>query len=229
MLDWIAVIWEAFLDMYLQATWETFYMVLISTVIAGALGVPFGILLVITEPGGLWSKPVLNKIMGLVVNIMRSIPFIILLVILLPFTKFVVGTRIGTQAAIVPLTVAAIPFVARLVESSLKEINRGIIEAIQAMGATPMQIIRKVLIPEALPGVLLGLIITFVTLIGYSSMAGAIGGGGLGDLAIREGYQRNNMEVAWITVVILVVMVQVFQTLGEQLVNKIRRKRGLLI
>ncbi len=215
------------LDIYLQATWETFYMVLVSTVIAGASGIPLGIVLVITEPGGLWAHPLFNKIIGLVINIMRSIPFIILLVILLPLTKVIVGTRIGTEAAIVPLTIAAIPFVARLVESSLKEIDRGVIEAVQAMGATPMQIIRKVLIPEAIPGILLGLIITFVTLIGYSSMAGAIGGGGLGDLAIREGYQRNNMDVAWVTVVILVIMVQVFQTLGELLVNRIRRKRGL--
>lgn len=215
------------LEIYLQASWETFYMVLISTAIAGAFGTPLGISLVITEPGGLWEQPLLNKILGLVVNVFRSIPFIILLVILLPVTKFVVGTRIGTQAAIVPLTIAAIPFVARLVETSLKEINRGIIEAIQAMGATPMQIIRKVLIPEALPGILLGLIITFVTLIGYSAMAGAIGGGGLGDLAIREGYQRNNMKVAWVTVIILVIMVQVFQSMGEYLVNRIRRKRGL--
>lgn len=215
------------LDIYLQSTWETFYMVLISTVIAGAVGVPLGIFLVVTEPGGLWPQLLLNKLLGLLINIMRSIPFIILLVILLPLTKLLVGTRIGTKAAIVPLTIAAIPFVARLVEASLKEITKGIIEATQAMGATPLQIIRKVLIPEALPGIYLGLIITFVTLIGYSSMAGAVGGGGLGDLAIREGYQRNNMEVAWITVVILVVMVQVFQSAGEYLVSRIRKNRGL--
>ncbi|MFY9174270.1 MAG: methionine ABC transporter permease [Peptococcia bacterium] len=217
------------LEIYLQSTWETVYMVLISTVIAGVFGIPLGIFLVITGPGGLWEKPLINKILGLLVNIFRSIPFIILLVILLPVTKFLVGTRIGTEAAIVPLTIAAIPFVARLVESSLKEINRGIIEAIQAMGATPLQIIRKVLIPEATPGILLGLIITFVTLIGYSAMAGAVGGGGLGDLAIREGYQRNNMEVAWVTVVILVIMVQLVQSIGENLVNRIRRKRGLTL
>lgn len=215
------------LEIYLQSTWETFYMVLVSTVIAGAVGIPLGIFLVVTEPGGLWPKQLFNKLMGLLINIMRSIPFIILLVILLPLTKVLVGTRIGTKAAIVPLAIAAIPFVARLVETSLKEITKGIIEATQAMGATPLQIIRKVLIPEALPGIYLGMIITFVTLIGYSSMAGAVGGGGLGDLAIREGYQRNNMEVAWITVVILVVMVQVFQSAGEYLVNRIRKNRGL--
>lgn len=215
------------LDIYIQATWETFYMVLISTIIAGALGVPLGIMLVVTEPGGLWAKGLLNKAMGLIVNITRSIPFIILLVVLLPVTKILVGTRIGTKAAIVPLTIAAIPFVARLVETSLKEISKGIIEATQAMGATPLQIIRKVLLPEAIPGISLGLIITFVTLIGYSSMAGAIGGGGLGDLAIREGYQRNNMEVAWITVVILLLMVQAFQSAGEYVVNRIRKNRGL--
>jgi len=202
-------------------------MVLVSTVIATAAGVPLGIFLVVTEPGGLWPHRLLNKVCGLMINITRSIPFIILLVILLPLTKALVGTRIGTDAAIVPLTIAAIPFVARLVETSLKEISKGIIEATLAMGATPGQIIRKVLLPEALPGICLGIIITFVSLIGYSSMAGAVGGGGLGDLAIREGYQRNNMEVAWITVVILVVMVQALQSAGEYLVNRIRKNRGL--
>ncbi|MTV48780.1 methionine ABC transporter permease MetI [Heliobacillus mobilis] len=215
-------------ETYLQSAWETFYMVLISSTVATVLGIPLGILLVVTEKGSIGPNRLLNNTLGFLINVFRSIPFIILLVAILPLTKVLVGSRIGTTAAIVPLTIAAIPFVARLIESSLKEINKGIIEAARAMGATPWQIIRMVLLPEALPGILLGIIITFVTLIGYSAMAGAVGGGGLGDLAIREGYMRNNNEVTWVTVVILVVMVQVFQSIGDFLTSKIRKNRGLL-
>lgn len=216
------------LDIYLQSTWETFYMVIVSTVLSAVFGIPLGIILVITEKGHILPNIFINKVVGALVNIFRSIPFIILLVVLLPLTKLIVGTRIGTEASMVPLTVAAIPFVARVIEASLKEIEKGVIEASRAMGATPWQIIRKVLLPEALPGILLGIIITFVSLIGYSAMAGAVGGGGLGDLAIREGYQRNHMDVAWITVAILVLMVQVFQSLGDWLSAKIRKNRGLV-
>lgn len=216
------------LDIYLQTTWETFYMVLVSTVLATIVGIPLGIILIITEKEHIYPNVFINKIIGSLVNIFRSIPFIILLVALLPFTKLLIGTRIGTEAAMVSLTVAAIPFLARVIETALKEIDKGIIEASRAMGASPWQIICKVLLPEALPGILLGIIITFVSLIGYSAMAGAIGGGGLGDLAIREGYQRNHQDVTWIVVTILVLMVQVFQSFGDWTVRKIREKRGLI-
>lgn len=216
------------LDIYLQTTWETFYMVLASTVLATIVGIPLGILLIITEKDHIIPNAFINKTVGMFVNIFRSIPFIILLVALLPVTRFLIGTRIGTEAAMVPLTVAAIPFLARVIEAALKEIDKGIIEAARSMGASPWQIIRKVLLAEALPGILLGIVITFVSLIGYSAMAGAVGGGGLGDLAIREGYQRNNKEVTWIVVIILVVMVQAFQSFGDWTVRKIREKRGLV-
>ncbi|MZP30333.1 methionine ABC transporter permease MetI [Heliobacterium undosum] len=215
-------------ETYLQATWETFYMVIAATGLSTLLGIPLGILLVVTEKAGVLPNRLVNSFLAIAVNIFRSIPFIILLVAILPLTKLLVGSRIGTQAAIVPLTVAAIPFVARIIEASLKEVDKGIIEAARAMGATPGQIISKVLLPEALPGLLLGIIITFVTLIGYSAMAGAVGGGGLGDLAIREGYMRNNSDVTWVTVVVLVAMVQVFQSLGDWLTGRIRKRRGLV-
>ncbi|MBM7868200.1 methionine ABC transporter permease MetI [Heliobacterium gestii] len=215
-------------ETYLQATWETFYMVIAATGLSTLLGIPLGILLVVTERSGVLPNRWVNTVLAITVNIFRSIPFIILLVAILPLTKLLVGSRIGTQAAIVPLTVAAVPFVARVIEASLKEIDKGIIEAARAMGATPRQIIQKVLLPEALPGLLLGVIITFVTLIGYSAMAGAVGGGGLGDLAIREGYMRNNSDVTWVTVVVLVAMVQVFQSLGDWLTARIRKRRGLV-
>lgn len=216
------------LEIYLQTTWETFYMVFVSTVLATIVGIPLGILLIITEKDHIIPNAFINKTVAMFVNIFRSIPFIILLVALLPVTRLLVGTRIGTEAAMVPLTVAAIPFLARVIEAALKEIDKGIIEAARSMGASPWQIIRKVLLAEALPGILLGIVITFVSLIGYSAMAGAIGGGGLGDLAIREGYQRHKNEVTWIVVIILVVMVQAFQSFGDWTVRKIREKRGLV-
>ncbi len=203
-------------------------MVLVATGLATIVGIPLGVILIITEKEHIYPNAFINKMIGALVNIFRSIPFIILLVALLPFTKLLIGTRIGTEAAMVPLTVAAIPFLARVIETALKEIDKGIIEASRAMGASPWQIIRRVLLPEALPGILLGIIITFVSLIGYSAMAGAVGGGGLGDLAIREGYQRNHQDVTWIVVTILVVMVQVFQSFGDWTVRKIREKRGLI-
>lgn len=215
-------------DTFLTASVETFQMVIVSTVLSIMFGLPMGIILVVTEKDGLRPSLLLNKIIGFFVNVFRSIPFIILLVVLLPVTKIIIGTRIGTEAAMVPLTIAAIPFVARIIETSLKEIDKGVLEAARAMGASPGQIIRKVFLPEAMPGILLGITITFVSLIGYSAMAGAVGGGGLGDLAIREGYQRNNMPVAWITVVILVIMVQLFQSCGDWMTRRIRKNRGLV-
>jgi len=179
--------------------------------------VPLGVLLVITDRGGLLQNLALNRSLGAVVNATRSTPFIILLVALIPLTRLLVGTSIGTGAAIVPLSIAAIPFVGRLVENALREVDGGLIEAAQAMGATPSQIIIKVLIPEALPSIIAGLTITIVSLIGYSAMAGAVGGGGLGDLGIRYGYQRFLPDVMAAVVIVLIALVQVIQFGGDKL------------
>ncbi|RBI67473.1 methionine ABC transporter permease [Vreelandella sulfidaeris] len=215
---------SAMIDLILQATLDTLYMVAVSGLISTLVGLPLGVMLYVTRPRQILAKPVLNQALSIITNIGRSIPFIILMVAIIPFTRMLVGTSIGINAASVPLTIAAIPFVARLVEAALNEISPGLIEAAQAMGATPWQIIRKVLIPEARGGIMTGLTITVVTLVSYSAMAGAVGGGGLGDLGIRYGYNRFNPTIMLITVVILVVMVQGFQSLGDYLVRKSDRK-----
>lgn len=215
---------SAMFDLILQATLDTLYMVAVSGVISTLVGLPLGVLLYVTRPRQILAKPVLNQALSMITNIGRSIPFIILMVAIIPFTRMLVGTSIGINAASVPLTIAAIPFVARLVEGALNELSPGLIEAAQAMGATPWQIICKVLIPEARGGIMTGLTITVVTLVSYSAMAGAVGGGGLGDLGIRYGYNRFNPTIMLITVVILVVMVQGFQSLGDYLVRKSDRK-----
>jgi D-methionine transport system permease protein len=212
------------IDLILQATLDTLYMVAVSGLISTLVGLPLGVMLYVTRPRQILAKPVLNQVLSIITNVGRSIPFIILMVAIIPFTRMLVGTSIGINAASVPLTIAAIPFVARLVEAALNEISPGLIEAAQAMGATPWQIIRKVLIPEARGGIMTGLTITVVTLVSYSAMAGAVGGGGLGDLGIRYGYNRFNPTIMLITVVILVVMVQGFQSLGDYLVRKSDRK-----
>nr|WP_299240068.1 methionine ABC transporter permease [uncultured Halomonas sp.] len=215
---------NAMLELILKATLDTLYMVGLSGLVAAALGVPLGVMLYITRPGQVLARPLTNRILGIVTNVGRSIPFIILMVAIIPFTRLIAGSSIGTNAAIVPLTIAAIPFVARLVEGALNEIPPGLIEAAQSMGATPYQIIVKVLIPEARGGIITGLTITLVTLISYSAMAGAVGGGGLGDLGIRYGYNRFDPLVMLITVVILVVLVQGFQSLGDALVRRADHK-----
>lgn len=215
---------SAMIDLILQATLDTLYMVAVSGVISALLGVPLGVMLYVTRPRQILARPMLNQVLGMVTNIGRSIPFIILMVAIIPFTRMVVGTSIGTNAAIVPLTIAAIPFVARLVEGALNEIPPGLVEAAQSMGATPYQVIAKVLLPEARGGIITGMTITLVTLVSYSAMAGAVGGGGLGDLGIRYGYNRFNPTIMLITVAILVVMVQGFQSLGDYLVRKSDRK-----
>lgn len=215
---------SAMFDLVLQATLDTLYMVAVSGVIATLLGLPLGVMLYVTRPRQILAMPVLNQVLGIITNIGRSIPFIILMVAIIPFTRMLVGTSIGINAASVPLTIAAIPFVARLIEGALNEISPGLIESAQSMGATPWQIITKVLIPEARGGIITGLTITLVTLVSYSAMAGAVGGGGLGDLGIRYGYNRFNPTIMLITVVILVVLVQGFQSLGDYLVRKSDRK-----
>ncbi|MDD4264757.1 MAG: methionine ABC transporter permease [Bacillota bacterium] len=203
---------------------ETLYMVGVSTVFAVVLGLPLGILLVITSEGHIKPNKWFNTILGWIVNVGRSVPFIILMVAIINFTRWLVGTSIGTTAAIVPLTISAIPFFARVTEQSLREVDKGIIEAAQAMGATTMQIIIKVLLPEAFSSLVLAMTITAVNLIGYSAMAGAIGGGGLGDLAIRYGYQRFRGDIMLITVIVLVILVQGVQTIGNFIARRLSHK-----
>jgi len=203
---------------------ETLLMVGVSGGIGALFGIPLGVILILTDRGGILQNLAVNRVLGLLINAARSTPFIILMVAIIPFTRLVAGTSIGTAAAIVPLTVAAIPFIARLVETALREVPAGLIEAADAMGATPFQIVIKVLLPEALPGIVAGLTITFVSLIGYSAMAGAVGGGGLGDIGIRYGYQRFLPEVMLTVVLVLIVFVQGVQSAGDRLVRKLSHR-----
>ncbi|WP_370230585.1 methionine ABC transporter permease [Salipiger bermudensis] len=212
------------INLLLEATLQTLYMVAISGALGTIFGLPIGVYLAVSQRGELLSSPAVNKVLGLVVNATRSVPFIILVVAIIPFTRLIAGTSIGTTAAIVPLTIAAVPFIARLVENAIREVDSGLIEAARAMGATPLQIIRKVLIPEALPGITLGLTLAVVSLIGYSAMVGAVGGEGLGDLGIRYGYQRFMPEVMLAVVVILIVLVQLVQSLGEGLARLVDKR-----
>ena len=215
---------QQIINLLLQGFLETVQMTVISTVVAVLLGVPLGVILVITSRGHIMQNDAVNKVLGAIVNATRSIPFIILMVAIIPFTRLVAGTSIGTTAACVPLTLAAIPFLARLVETAIKEVNGGFIEAAQSMGATPLQIIWKVLLPEALPTLIDNVTVLIVNLISYSAMAGAIGGGGLGDIAIRYGYQRFQGDVMLATIVILIVLVQVIQSAGDYLSRKVNKK-----
>ena len=211
-------------SMFVQSFWETLVMVGISGVVGALAGLPLGVLLFLTDRGGVLQSVAANRVMGLTVNAVRSTPFIILLVAVIPLTRLIVGTSIGTAAAVVPLTIACAPFFARLVETALREVDRGLIETAEALGATTRQIVFKVLLPEALPGIVAGLTITFVSLVGYSAMAGAIGGGGLGDLGIRYGYQRFLPEVMLAVVVILIVFVQLVQSFGDWLVRRLSHR-----
>ena len=209
----------AMLDLFASSLWETLIMVGISGLVGGLLGVPLGVFLRLTDDGGVLENGPVNKLVGWLVNAVRSTPFIILLVAIIPFTRLITGSSIGTAAAVVPLTIAAAPFVARLVEAALREVDHGLVEAAQAMGATTSQIVWKVLLPEALPGIVAGLTITFVSLTGYSAMAGAIGGGGLGDLGIRYGYHRFLPEIMLAVVLVLIFFVQAVQSLGDLAVS----------
>jgi D-methionine transport system permease protein len=212
----INLLWESFL--------ETILMVGVSGGLGAAIGIPLGVFLFVTSPKGIMPKPYVNRIIGTIVNAVRSTPFIILLVAIIPFTRLIVGSSIGTVAAIVPLTIAAAPLIARLVETSLREVDKGLIEAAQSMGATNTQIICKVLLPEAMPGILAGLTIAFVALVGSSAMAGAVGGGGLGDMGIRYGYQRFMPEVMAAVVIILIVFVQSLQSFGDWMVRRVSHR-----
>ncbi|KZB56110.1 DL-methionine transporter permease subunit [Thalassospira lucentensis] len=204
----------------LQATLETFSMVISALVLGTTFGLPIGVILATSGRGELFEAPLFQKIIGPIVNATRSVPFIILAVAIIPFTRLVAGTSIGTAAAIVPLTVAAIPFIARIIEGAIREVDGGLVEAAQAMGARPFQVVTKVLLPEALPGIIHGLTLTAVTLIGYSAMVGAVGAGGLGDLGIRYGYQRFRPDVMAAVVITLIVVVQMVQSLGDWLARK---------
>jgi len=207
----------------MQALYETLYMVTVSLIIGALIGIPLGILLVVTRKHGIWPNVVIHQILNPIINILRSIPFIILLIAIVPFTKLVAGTSIGTTAAIVPLTVYVAPYIARLVENSLLEVDDGIIEAAKAMGASPLQIIRHFLLPEALGSLVLAITTAIIGLIGSTAMAGAVGGGGIGDLALVYGYQRFDRLVIIITVVVLVIIVQIIQSLGNFISRIIRR------
>lgn len=203
-------------SLLLQGLWETLYMTLVSTAIAYLIGLPIGIILVVTDKEGIWPKAGLHHTLGVIVNILRSVPFLILVIALIPFTRFVVGTTLGSTATIVPLVVASAPFVGRMVESSLKEVDPGVVEAAQSMGASTWQIIWKVLLPEAGPSLLNGCTIAVTTILSYSAMAGILGGGGLGDIASRYGYHRYQYDVMLMTVIILVLLVQVLQEVGTR-------------
>ena len=214
--DMLMMLWDSFVD--------TCIMVGVSGFLGSLFGIPLGVLLFTTSPKGIAPLPVPNQVVGWIVNAVRSTPFIILMVAIIPLTRIIAGTSIGTAAAIVPLTIAVTPLIARLVETSLREVDSGLIEAALAMGASDLQIVTKVLLPEALPGIVAGLTISFISLIGASAMAGAIGGGGLGDMGIRYGYQRFMPDVMLAVVVILIAFVQSIQSLGDRLVQKLRHK-----
>ena len=211
-------------DFWAQALWETLYMVAVSTVVSYAIGLPVGLLLVVSDKGGIRPIPVLNTVLGGVVNILRSVPFLILGVMITPMTRAITGSSIGTTAMIVPLTMAAAPYVARMVESSIKEVPFGVIEAAQSMGASPWQIVWKVLVPEAKPSLMVGGAISVVTILGYSAMAGFIGGGGLGAVAVTYGYNRYQFDIMLVAVIIIVVVVQIFQEAGLWLARRLDKR-----
>lgn len=211
-------------EFWANALWETLYMVAISTVVSYVIGLPLGLLLVVSDKNGIRPIPVLNTVLGVIVNILRSIPFLILGVMISPLTRAITGSSIGTAAMVVPLTVAAAPYVARMVESSIKEVPFGVIEAAQSMGASPWQIVWKVLVPEAKPSLMVGAAISVVTILGYSAMSGFIGGGGLGTVAVNYGYNRYNFQIMLIAVIIIVVVVQVFQEVGLWLAKRLDKR-----
>ncbi|MFF3513752.1 methionine ABC transporter permease [Streptomyces sp. NPDC002573] len=218
--------WSEMQPLLSQASWDTLYMVGWSTLIAVVGGLPLGVLLVLTDRGGLLQNVVANKVIGQIVNIARSMPFIILMVALMNFTRWVTGTTIGREAAIVPLAIGAIPFFARLVETAVREVDGGLVEAVQAMGGNTWTVVRKVLVPESLPSLISSATTTVVALIGYSAMAGTVGAGGLGDIAIRYGYQRFETQLMWITVAILAVVISLIQFAGDYAARSLHRRGG---
>jgi len=212
------------INLIIQATFESLYMVGIAALLGTAFGLPLGVFLATSRKGELFAAPAVNAVLGMIVNATRSTPFIILVVAIIPFTRLIAGTSIGSTAAIVPLTIASAPFIARLVEAAIREVDTGLIETASSFGASPMQIVFKVLIPEALPGLLLALTLAVVSLLGYSAMVGAVGGGGLGDLGIRYGYQRFMPEMMLAVVVVLIALVQLVQSAGDYLARRVNRR-----
>lgn len=206
-----AEFWSEYGALLAEGTVDTLVMVIISTLFAYLLGLPMGVALILTQPHGICPNKILNRILGWIINIGRSLPFIILMIAIMDFTKLIVGTKIGVKGAIVPLVVSAAPFIARMVETSLAEVDAGVVEAAQSMGASPLQIVWKVYLPEAKPSLVLGGAISIVTILAYTAIAGAVGAGGLGDLAIRYGYQRKVPSMMLVTVIFLIVLVQVIQ------------------
>lgn len=224
MIDAISGFWAQYGTLLLEGTRDTLIMVGISTIFAYIIGLPLGVLLSITQPHGIWPKKWVNRVLGWIVNIGRSLPFIILMVAIMEFTKLLVGTKLGIRGAIVPLVVSAAPFIARMVETSLAEVDAGVVEAAQSMGASRFQIVRKVYLPEAKPSLILGASISIITILSYTAIAGAIGAGGLGDLAVRYGYHRFTPSMLWTTVILIVIMVQVIQTLFSWLSTKLDKR-----
>ncbi|MDF2546709.1 methionine ABC transporter permease [Anaerosolibacter sp.] len=212
------------IDLLLPSLWDTLYMVFTSLIFTILFGLPLGIVLVVTEKDHILPNPIVYGALSYVINMTRSLPFIILMIFIIPFTRLIAGTTIGTTAAIIPLVIAAIPFFARVVESALKEVDWGVIEASIAMGATPLQIIIHVLIPESMSSLALGVTITLINILGYSAMAGTVGGGGLGDLAVRYGYHRFQTEVMIATVLVLIVLVQIIQLCGNKVAEILNKK-----
>ena len=216
------------LSLVAESTWQTIVRVFLSTIFSMVLGLPVGVLLHVTsseDQGGIIPHPVFYNVLSRIVNILRSFPFIILMIVLMPLSRLIIGTSIGTMATVIPLSIAAAPFVARIIESSLKEVDPGVVQAAKAMGSSNWQIICKVLIPEAMPSLVSGVTLTVINLIGYSAMAGAIGGGGLGDLAIRYGYQRFRPSYMVAAVVIIIVMVELIQFIGDRISGHLIAKR----
>ncbi|MEI3316149.1 MAG: methionine ABC transporter permease [Eggerthellaceae bacterium] len=211
-MDFLATFFDNYGMLLAQGTWDTLLMTIVSTFFAYVIGIPLGVLCVLTSPKGLMPHRIFNMVLGWIINIGRSIPFIILLVALIPFTRFIVGTSLGVPGAIVPLVISAAPFIARMVEQSIEEVDGGLVEAAQSFGANTWQIVYKVFLREALPSLVRGFAIVFITILGYSAMAGCVGAGGLGDIAIRYGYQRYHDDVMIATVIILIVIVQIVQS-----------------
>lgn len=224
MLDAISAFWNQYGSLLVTGTRDTLIMVIVSTIFAYILGLPLGVLLNITQPHGIWPKKWVNRIVGWIINVGRSLPFIILMIAIMDFTKLIVGTKIGIRGAIVPLVVSAAPFIARMVETSLAEVDAGVVEAAQSMGASRFQIVKKVYLPEALPSLILGASISIITILAYTAIAGAVGAGGLGDLAIRYGYQRRVPAMMWVTVILIIVMVQIIQSVFSWLSTKMDKR-----
>lgn len=224
MVETISAFWAEYGDVLLKGTWDTLVMVSVSTVFAYLLGLPMGVALILTQPHGIRPNRFIYRVLDWIVNVGRSVPFIILMVAIMPFTKWVIGTKIGVKGAIVPLVVSAAPFIARMVETSLAEVDAGVIEAAQSMGASTLQIVWKVYLPEAKPSLVLGGAISIVTILAYTAIAGTVGAGGLGDIAIRYGHNRNVLSVMWVTVVFLIILVQVIQLVFNALSKSIDKR-----